>query len=125
MKFRMTLLVFRDNDSQGELDVIAEYPDAIAALNAVAQLAAVNSRLSSHPLVKALLMDLSPKALARLNETMGEHVVIQIKEITEYSEVMPEALRRNPHAFHIIASRPVRKIPPEGLITAPDNITMH
>lgn len=117
MKIQMTLMVFCEGTKQGEFDVIAEYPDAIAALNAVAQIGAVNSTLSSHPDVRALLEGVGPNSLARIHESMGAGTVVQIKKIVEFREEMPEELRTNPHAFHIIASRPKREIPSEGIVT--------
>lgn len=98
MKLKMTLMVFREGEKQGDFDVIAEYPDAIAALNAVAQLGAANSLLFSHPDVEALLKSAGPKSLARIHESMGEGMVVQIKNVVEHREVMPEELRSAPHA---------------------------
>jgi len=61
MKFQMTLLVFREGERQGEIDVVAEFPDVVAAILAVAQLGAANSLLFTHPDVKALYKSLHPK----------------------------------------------------------------
>lgn len=116
MKFQMTLLVFKKGVRQGELDVIAQYPDATAALEAVIQLGAANSLLYHHPDVKALLKDVPLSALARIHESMEPGTVVLLKSIAQCKEVMPEELRTSPHAFHIMASRPKRKIPREGII---------
>lgn len=119
MKLKITLLVFREGQKQGEIDLLAEYPDAIAAIRAVAQLGAANSLLFAHPDVKALLRGVGPKALARIQELMPPGTVFQIKEIVEFREEIPEALRNDSRMlYHVAASRPVRKVPPEGLIQA-------
>lgn len=116
MKLKLTLLVFKEGERQGEIDVIAEYPDAVAALNAVAQLGAASSTQAQHLDVQALLRSLSPKSLARFHEQLGEGVVVLVRSVAEHRDVMPEELRSHPHAFHLIASRPKRDIPPEGII---------
>ena len=126
MKFQMTLLVFREGEKQGEIDVVAEFPDAVAAIRAVAQLGAANSLLFTHPDVKALHKGLPPKSLARLHETMDPGTVIQIKDVQEYREEIPEELRRDPMLlYHVVASRPVRTIPPEGIIETPHTGPVH
>jgi len=115
LKLKLILLVFREGVSQGELDVLCEFPDAITAIRAVAQLGAANSILFAHPDVKALLKGVGPKALARIHETLGEGAVVQIKDVAEHREQMPEELQNHPHAYHLIVSRPVRQVPPEGI----------
>lgn len=116
MNLKLTLIVFRGGVNQGELVVTAQYPDPIAALNAVAQLGAAHSLLSTHPDVQRVFSHLSPGSLARIHERMGGGVV-QIKEIAQYTQPMPEELRISPNALHIMLSRRDRTIPPEGILT--------
>lgn len=126
MRLKITLLVFTEGVHQGDLDLIAEYPDPIAALTSVAQLGAANSQSMYHPEVRKLFEDLPPSALARLHERLAPGSVVQIMSITEHREMMPEELRNSPNARHIIAARPAPKIPPEGIFkTLNDGITVH
>lgn len=125
MKFLMTLLVFKDGERQGEIELLAEFPDEITVLNAVIQLGAANSQLRDHPDVKAMLRGAGPKSLARIHEGMGEGMSVQIKKIARHHEPMPEALRRHPNAFHIMASRPVRKVPAEGIVESVHEESAH
>ncbi len=116
MKFMLTLMVFREGENQGEIDVLCEFPDALAALRAVAQLSAANSLLYTHRDVKALLKGLPKGALAHLQKGMGEGIVVQIKEVREYRPEIPEELRANPRLmYHLAASQLPRKVPPEGI----------
>lgn len=125
MKIQLTLIVFREGQNVGELDVLCEFSDPLAAIRAVAQLGAANSLLYSHPDVRALLEGVPKSGLPRLHERMPAGTVVQIKDVRETREEMPEEIRRSPNAYHLIASRPGRRIPPEGTLHVQRDGTTH
>ena len=126
MKFCMTLLVITEGETRGEIDVLCEFNTPLDAIRAVTQLGTANSLLFSHPEVRKLFTNLPPTALARLHEHYRMGTVLIVKDVREYKLEVPEDLRRDPELlYHVIASRSRKKIPPEGLITTPDNVTVH
>lgn len=117
--------VYRRGELKGKYEVLAEYPDELAAMNALAQLSRINSPLGCTAANTAWRKTLPKESLARLSERYSIDAVVIVTNVREYTREMPKDLRMNPNAMHIMMATAPKNPPPHGTLRTPEDTLVH
>lgn len=107
IRVKITFLVFQNGQPEEQVQTIVEFKDVSEMAMEMARLAAANSIVFTHPMIRA--MKRPSKITSRVNtrQGIGKGTVIVVKEVEDLSvEVPSEELKANPDIlFHAAAAR--------------------